>query len=529
MLGVAEAERISNETPRINRLPLEIFVLIFQLVQMHPTVNSFPPISLSYSEGNINSWLKILWICYEWRRVALATPSLWKNILTCDTVKDHEDFAQWSLHNSGRLVLLSWTINLNQVILEDDDDNRQLSPKFLDLFASNLHRIESLSIQCPIGQTDRSHGRLFELAARPMPMLQALDVQLPSSNNFRFPATLGLSAIKHLSIRSQTLPRITFRQLSHLSLEQQKLRLRPSLKLFLDFLKANPALQTLRLKDAGPVLSMGDLENLGYPPGIIELRHLHRVQYEISRTDAMAHSGAFYWLLACLNLPEDATIYLASPGIPAALRRSKQMYGALAQYFNRISSVKLAKANAPGLLFHGTRLYVEAPLDTTFFHAKRGPYSHVQTLILAECTNQLSPNQLQSILKSFSGLQRIEVEWAPSSGDILRSQHPVIRALSNVNTRNKKGLKVATLPCRGLQALVLKCTSFRRVCPEDWESHEDAKYYRADGKIRRENRLGLYSLEEDCLVGPLPPDRSFAGRRDNKFGRALRSGNFRYL
>ena len=207
-----------------------------------------------------------------------------------------------------------------------------------------------------------------------MPSLRALDMRLPWSSNVTFPA-LGLTGITHISTCALPLPNINFAQLSHLSLERQEPEQRPSLKLFLEFLKANPLLEMLRLNDAGPVLSMKDLKDLGYPPGVIELPHLHRIQYQISKTDTMAQSDAVYWLLACLSLPEDVSIHLASPKMSTALRHSKQMYDALTQYFNRISSVKLVKLgpiDVEGLLFHGTRLYVEVPLTASFFQAKEG-------------------------------------------------------------------------------------------------------------------------------------------------------------
>jgi hypothetical protein len=534
MLAVVKAKRMHNATPRINRLPLEILTLIFQLVQTRSNANIFPPAN-EMSEAN--GWLKILHVCHEWRRVALAVPFLWKNICISGTVKDHEGLSEWFLHNAGKEVLLSWAIVLEYVTFRDewewDEENRNLSAKFLDTFAANLHRIESLSIQPPCDlPLDPAHRKLFELLTGPMPSLQALDMRLPWSSNVTFPA-LSFPRITHISTGALPFLNVNFAQLSHLSLEHQEPGQRPSLKLFLDFLKANPSLEMLRLHNAGPVLSMADLKDLGYPPGVIELPHLHRIQYEISRADAMAQSDAFYWLLACLNLPEDATVHLASPKIPVALRHSKQMYAALTRYFDRISSVKLVKsslARAECLLFHGTRLYVEVPLTTTFFQAKGGPYSKVQTLILAENTNKLSPSKVQFLLKSFSGLQRIEVEWAPPSGDMLKSQHPIIRALSGVNIRSKKIFAVGELPCGDLQELVLRCTSFNRVCTGKGKPpHEDEKYYRADGKISRGDGLGLYDLKGDYHLGPLPGDKSFAGTNHDKFARALQSGDFRYL
>ena len=211
------------------------------------------------------------------------------------------------------------------------------------------------------------------------------------------------------------------------------------------------------------------------------------------------------------------------------------MYAALTRYFNRISSVKLVKlgpVGAEGLLFHGARLYVEVPLTTTFFQAKGGPYSKVQTLILGENTNKLSQSKLQFLLNSFSGLQRIEVEWErPTSGNMLRSEHPVIQALSSVNVRSKKVFAVGDLPCGDLQELVLKYTIFPIVFPEDGEPHEDAKYYRSDGKISRGDGLGLYALEGDHRLGRCPADQSFAAGSSycGKFTRALQSGDFRHL
>lgn len=485
-----------------------------------------------------NGWLKIVRVCHEWRRVAVAIPFLWKNICISGTIKDHEGLSEWFLHNAGKEVLISWEIDLVYVTFHNDwywdEENRNLSAKFLDTFAANLHRIESLSIQCAFDtQLDPAHRKLFELLTGPMPSLQALDMRLPWSSNVTFPA-LGLSQIAQISTYALPLLNANFAQLSHLSLEHQELGQRPSLKLFFDFLKANPSLEMLRLNDAGPVLSMADLKDLGYPPGVIELPHLHRVQYEISKTDAMAQSDAFYWLLVCLNLPEDATVHLASPKIPVALRHSKEMYAALARYFDRISSVKMVKSSpttkAECLLFHATRLYVEVPLTTTFLQAKGGPYSKVQTLILAENTDKLAPSKLQFLLKSFSGLQRIEVEWGPPSAYMLRCQHSVIRALSSVNIRSKKIFAIGELPCGDLQELVLRCADFTKVYTgEGNPPHEDAKYYRADGKISRGDDLGLYIRKEDSLMKPRPGDKSFAGTSYDKFARALQSGDFRYL
>ena len=88
-----------NATPRINRLPLEILTLIFQLVQTHSNANVFPPAKL---DSDANSWLKILLVCHEWKRVALAVPFLWKNIRIPGTVIDHEGLSEWFLHNSGK-------------------------------------------------------------------------------------------------------------------------------------------------------------------------------------------------------------------------------------------------------------------------------------------------------------------------------------------------------------------------------------------------------------------------------------------
>jgi hypothetical protein len=533
MLAVVEDKRMHNATPRINRLPLELLTLIFQLVQTRSNAHIFPPAKL---KSDANSWLKILRVCHEWRRVALAVPFLWKNICIPNNVIDHEGLSEWFLHNSGKEVLLSWEIDIEYITLGslDDPEKRNFSAKFLNTFAANLHRIESLSIQYNFHiHLDPADRRLFELLTGPMPSLRALDMRLPWTSNVTFPA-LGFTGITHISTYALPLPNINFTQLSHLSLERQAPDQRPSLKLFLDFLKANPSLEMLRINDAGPVLSMADLKDLGYPPGVIELPHLHRIQYQISKTGAMDQSDAFYWLLACLSLPEDVTIHLASPKMSAALRHSKQMYAALTRYFNRISSVKLVKLgpiDVEGLLFHGTCLYVEVPLTTSFFQAKGGPYSKVQTLILGENTDKLSPSKLQFLLKSFSGLQRIEVEWErPSRGDMLRSEHPVIRALSNVNTRSKKKFAAGDLPCGDLQELVLKYTNFPQVCPMDGEPpHEDAKYYRSDRKISRGDGLGLYALKGDSWMGPRPGDGSFAGIGYHKFARALQSGDFRYL
>ncbi|KIM40350.1 hypothetical protein M413DRAFT_177853 [Hebeloma cylindrosporum] len=538
MLAVVQAKRtLPNATPRINRLPLELLTLIFQLVQTY--LNVFPP-NIIFSDGKPNGWLVILHVCHDWRCIALAIPSLWKNIVLTDSVKDHEGLAEWFLHNAGRHVLLSWTISLNYSYFIEgsfegdyEEEDRKLSANFLDIFAANLHRIESLSIQCAIDARDQADNKLFELITRPMPMLRALDMQLPWSTNVGFLTNLDLSGVTRHSTRSLPLPRVTFAHLSHFSLEHQEPEQRPSLTQFLDFLKANPSLEMICLKNAGPVVAMADLKDV---PGPVELPHLHRIQYNIWKGDAMGESDAFYWLLACLKPSEDVTIHLTSPKIPVALRRSKEMYAALARYFDRISTVKLEKmhGNECVLLFHGTHLYVEVPLTTSFFQtkAKGGPYSKVQTLILAENTNKKSPSNLQFLLKSFSGLKRLEVEWAPPSGSMRRSQHPVIRALSGVNIRSKKAFAVGELPCRDIQELVLKCTNFTRVFSMDGEPpHEDEEYYRADGKISRGTGLGLYSLKADPYMGPRPRDKSLAGSGwgHDKLARAFQTGDFRYL
>ena len=102
-----------------------------------------------------------------------------------------------------------------------------------------------------------------------MPSLRALDMRLPpSKSDVTFPA-LGFTGITHISTCALPLPNINSAQLSHLSLERQEPEQRPSLKLFLEFPKANPSLEMLRLNDAGPVLSMKDLKDLGYPLGLL--------------------------------------------------------------------------------------------------------------------------------------------------------------------------------------------------------------------------------------------------------------------
>ena len=88
--------------------------------------------------------------------------------------------------------------------------------------------------------------------------LQAFDMQLSWSSDIGFPGNLGISGTTPFPPILYPCQASLVGQLSHLSLERQGRGQWHLLKPFLYFLKANPSLEMLRLKDAGPLLSKGN-------------------------------------------------------------------------------------------------------------------------------------------------------------------------------------------------------------------------------------------------------------------------------
>lgn len=96
-------EERRNNFSTVNRLPTETLTNIFEALQDNHIFNDLFPPATELELAKWHSWMVVTQVCGHWRRVALSTPILWKNVHAKHVYKaldsdGEQDDGGWDYH-----------------------------------------------------------------------------------------------------------------------------------------------------------------------------------------------------------------------------------------------------------------------------------------------------------------------------------------------------------------------------------------------------------------------------------------------
>ena len=400
MLGVRH-----NSLQFINRLPIEIIVDIFHMVQDH-TETLFPPATVDELQKG-NSWLSVTHVCQYWRQCSLAFPRLWQSIVLGPDTRDDGSLGELFVLNSKSTPLCYTHVMKTTTGRELFAPGCTALRTFFRRLRDSSDRIELLHVW----SAHHIQTRIWEILDHPLPLLRSLHLDLTLQNFARgaeatdsLPIIMGgqTSNLKRLSLCNICLwsPN-TFSQLTHLSLRNQDDRWRPSIPQFLNSLAGMPLLEILCLRSAGPILT------LPITPArrTINLLELRRVELGCVHQPEIE---APCYILHYFNMPSDVVIVICSP----AMFRSAAIFRhhlPPPSYVSKITSFDLRMTSGQYTILDKGHIAINnsIPLESCF--AVMSTFKNVTSIILNRAF-RLPNNQLgRTVLPNFPALQTIQI------------------------------------------------------------------------------------------------------------------------
>ncbi|KAF9533249.1 hypothetical protein CPB83DRAFT_943005 [Crepidotus variabilis] len=287
----AELGRQRNALLPINVLPVEVLMRIFIALQddVEETINDF---SLDvFSPFSVQDFLgAYTGVCRHWRRVALSSPLLWRNILLENGADGPatiaKDFVTRSAPGPIRLIYYPrWTRK---------DQVADIVNFFLSLSKAR-ERLEQLVIP---GRGEKKNAHyICNLLRRPLKNLRSLSINCKYSSSVE----KQLHALKAPNLRSLTLanaksiPQQLLLNLTHFELKWHAIHF---LGPFLGILRAMPSLQVLILDYAAPYREHGFVQ---------QSLDLPCIKY-IWLDDLRAHISEPFVLINKLNISSNAQV-----------------------------------------------------------------------------------------------------------------------------------------------------------------------------------------------------------------------------
>jgi hypothetical protein len=317
-----------NAFSTVNRLPKEVLTSIFEALQENHVFNDpFPP-ATELELANWHWWMVVTRVCRHWRRIALSTPTLWKNVHAkhiCRALdSDGEQYGGGrdyempiSLIERSRPATLNLSCALNEL---EHGLHPTLTPEEPDgLYNSlrdNVHRLEGfyLSTASSLDQT------LLDILDIPLPHLSSLQIRIEDDlivsvvrqEETELPRLFGggTSNLRRLSLWGYTSwPHNTFPRLTHLSLHEQLTT--PTLDQFLNVLEALPRLEVLHLERSGPEIPSGTII---LPRRQIHLPNFREARFLVSKPNPISmNMNIQHRMLECVIMPPRVEILFSLP------------------------------------------------------------------------------------------------------------------------------------------------------------------------------------------------------------------------
>ncbi|KDR65857.1 hypothetical protein GALMADRAFT_162350 [Galerina marginata CBS 339.88] len=299
-----------NALLHVNRIPVELLALIFELTQDLKSP-CFPP-ETNDEIRDSNSWLTVTHVCQHWRRIVISVPSLWQNIFLGLETKHQDELRDMFASRTGTIA-----INLTQNFKRQDfiSSSSAYSIAKLRVFLVNHQsRLRSLHLS---SEAVKISKEIWGLLEDEFPALESLHLRFGSEVHGvpgmrgklskilgGRPSNLRRLSLHHISSWPYNLQ--TFSQLTHLSLRSQLRDRRPAFSAFLEMLEGCPLLQIIVLHDAGP---LRDNAHLSYTGRSVRLAFLQRI--EISWTTS-PDSQSPHHLLKSLDTPQETAALVSS-------------------------------------------------------------------------------------------------------------------------------------------------------------------------------------------------------------------------
>ena len=315
-------EERCNTFSLINQLPTEILTSIFFTLQDDASDafhELFPP-ATAEELATSHSWMVITQVCRHWRRTALSTPTLWKNL---DAKKIHPTpLAGWN--DTIPILLIDRSrpgpLHFNCTIATAQRGEPEPEGLYKALW-DNAYRLETLRISASGGFIDEAVFNILETPLH-LPRLSSLQLrvggdQAVSRNNMQpeldpgegeLPELFGggPSNLQRLPLWSLTSWRFhTFPRLTHLSLHNQITT--PTVNQFLDILEVLPSLEVLHLERTGPEIP---LPTTTLPKRQIALPNLREARFLVFKPTPL---NIQIRILECINVPPFVEILFSIP------------------------------------------------------------------------------------------------------------------------------------------------------------------------------------------------------------------------
>ncbi|RXW18829.1 hypothetical protein EST38_g7034 [Candolleomyces aberdarensis] len=317
----------------------------------------------------------------------MAEPLLWSNLFlhpSQQTLKQ-ESYGTFFLQRAGPSVPLHVSWNLGTFVFDYVTRLIRPSPFFQKLKDQHAEQLTSFQIQGAWHLREQVWDLLEDFHA---PNLESLALDL-SPWNFSsssdaprylpriFGGVEGLPMLKRLALKEVLAwPENRFENLTHLSLEQQDRDFRLPISEFLDVLSLSPALEHLRLVNAGPIIPP-DPQPPSERTRLPKLRKFEMGEFQLAM-DQPPH------FLAHLNFPNNCIIHLWSDSLfhsndatilPHFLagHLDDPDFGDDGEVFMTTAVVRpAASRNEDTLVFDGDAIYIDtpAPLEYVFSHSR---------------------------------------------------------------------------------------------------------------------------------------------------------------
>lgn len=252
--SVIALKTLRNTLSPISKLPIEILCQIFYFSQEKPSYSLF-------------NWIKITYVCRQWRTVALNSPNLWTNLPL--------GYGKWAS------VMLERSKRANLTVKVDFMNPRHNTRKHLESAFQHADRFRILSLENGDATVLRD---LLSKLPKSAPRLHSLVLSVSAYRSSYYETLSAYTDVCDLpeamlceteNLRSVELKSCNpcwdshlFSSLSHLKIDRVSSAARPSTKQFSEMLKRMPNLESLELFDAIPVESSGSAQETIHLSGL---------------------------------------------------------------------------------------------------------------------------------------------------------------------------------------------------------------------------------------------------------------------
>ena len=458
-----------------NRLPKEILTSIFEALQDNHIFNDLFPPATELELANWHSWMVVTRICGHWRRIALSTPTLWKNVYAKRVYRELDSDDKQD--NGGRdydipimLIERSRPASLNCTVneLECGFYSTVEEPDGLyKALRDNVHRLEGLQLSTASSLNET----LLDILDIPLLHLSSLQIRIkddlivsevtPKQTELPRLSGGGPSNLRKLSLWGYTSwPYNTFPRLTHLSLHEQLTT--PTLNQFLDILQALPGLEVLHLERAGPDIRS---RTMVLPRRRIHLPNLREARFLVSRLNPMSISmNIQHRILECVIMPPSVEILFS---LPQSNARDLQRLLPGFPFCENVTNITFIPSDkghpCAAVKLQETQLIIQAdPVAIASYLPFFGPqFPHLANIFFH---NTFLPFHDASELDNFSNLITITINGTPYFQDV----PPLIRFL-NDQTRSDvpcSRLSRITIYAKGLRAYYFTSLGSGSLCRE---------------------------------------------------------------